>query len=122
MRGLILAAGRTSHMGEIGDQQPKCLVPLAGTPLIARQIAALRGGGATEIGVVRGFRAEMIDYPDITYFENERWADTNTVMSLASADAWLRSGPVIVERFGHLLSAGTGAPPGVRPRQSGGGL
>jgi L-glutamine-phosphate cytidylyltransferase len=96
MRGLILAAGRTSHMGEIGDQQPKCMVPLAGATLIARQIAALRGGGATEIGVVRGFRAEMIDYPDITYFENERWADTNTVMSLAAANAWLRSGPVIV--------------------------
>jgi choline kinase len=96
MRGLVLAAGRTSHMGEIGDQQPKCLVPLAGTPLIGRQIAALRGGGATEIGVVGGFRSEMIDYPDITYFENERWANTSTVMSLAAANAWLRSGPVIV--------------------------
>lgn len=93
MRALILAAGRTS---EIGDQQPKCLVPLAGTPLIARQIAALRSGGATEIGVVRGFRSEMIDYPDITYFENERWADTNSVMSLAAASAWLRTSPVIV--------------------------
>jgi L-glutamine-phosphate cytidylyltransferase len=96
MRGLILAAGRPSQLGEFGDQQPKCLVPLAGIPLLARQIAALRGGGVTEVGIVRGFRAEMIDYPDITYFENERWADTNTVMSLAAASAWLRTSPVIV--------------------------
>ncbi len=96
MRGLILAAGRTGNVGDFGDQQPKCLLPLAGMPLLARQIAALRGGGVTEIGIVRGFRAEMIDYPDITYFENERWADTNTVMSLAAADAWLRTSPVIV--------------------------
>jgi L-glutamine-phosphate cytidylyltransferase len=96
MRGLILAAGRTNHLGDIGDQQPKCLLPLAGMPLLARQIAALRGGGVTEIGVVRGFRAEMIDYPDITYFENERWADTNAVISLAAASGWLRTSPVIV--------------------------
>jgi choline kinase len=96
MRGLILAAGRPSHLGEIGDQQPKCLVPLAGMPLLVRQISALRGGSVTEVGIVRGFRSEMIDYPDVTYFENERWADTNTVMSLAAADAWLQSGPVVV--------------------------
>jgi choline kinase len=38
----------------------------------------------------------MIDYPDVIYFENKRWADTGAVMSLAAADAWLRSGPVIV--------------------------
>jgi choline kinase len=96
MRALILAAGRTSHMGELGDQRPKCLAPLAGMPLLARQIAALRGGGATEIGVVRGYRAETIDYPDITYFENERWAQTDTVTSLVAAAEWLRTGPVIV--------------------------
>jgi choline kinase len=49
-----------------------------------------------EIGVVRGYRAEMIDFPGLTYFTNERWAETNMVMSLAAASSWLCSGPVIV--------------------------
>ena len=96
MRALILAAGRGSRMGPLGDQRPKCLVPLAGKPLIERQMAALRGGGISEIGVVRGYRADMIDYPDVTCFANQRWAETNMVMSLASAAAWLRDGPVVV--------------------------
>jgi L-glutamine-phosphate cytidylyltransferase len=95
MRALILAAGQPRNVGETGDR-PTCLVPLAGKPLIERQMAALRGGGATEIGIVRGFRAGMIDYPDTIYFEHERWTDTSTVMSLAAANAWLRSSPVIV--------------------------
>jgi L-glutamine-phosphate cytidylyltransferase len=96
MRAVILAAGRGSRMGHLGDDRPKCLVEFEGKPLIERQIAALRRGGAQEIGVVRGYRAEMIDFPGISYFVNERWAETNMVMSLATASPWLRSGPVIV--------------------------
>ena len=90
MRAVILAAGRGSRMGHLGDGQPKCLVKLKGKHLIERQIAALRRGGVDEIGVVRGYRAEMIDFPDLTYFTNKRWAETNMVMSLASATTWLR--------------------------------
>src|SRR5580658_7211357 len=96
MRAVILAAGRGSRMGNIGEDRPKCLVELEGKPLIERQIAALRRGGVDEIGVVRGYRAEMIDLPGLCYFANERWAETNMVMSLAAAASWLRSGPVIV--------------------------
>ena len=38
----------------------------------------------------------MIDFPGLSYFANERWAETNMVMSLAAAAPWLRLGPVIV--------------------------
>lgn len=96
MRAVILAAGRGSRMGQLGDDRPKCLVELEGQPLIERQIAALRRGGVDEIGVVRGYRAEMIDFPGLSYFTNARWAETNMVMSLAAAATWLRLGPVIV--------------------------
>jgi len=96
MRAVILAAGRGSRMGHLGGDRPKCLVELEGKPLIERQIAALRRGGVDEVGVVRGYRAEMIDFPSLYYFANERWAETNMVMSLAAASSWLRSGPVIV--------------------------
>jgi L-glutamine-phosphate cytidylyltransferase len=96
MRAVILAAGRGSRMGSFGDGRPKCLVELARKPLIARQIAALRGGGGTALAIVRGYRADMIRLPNITYFDNPRWAETNMVMSLATAAAWARSEPIIV--------------------------
>ena len=96
MRAIILAAGRGSRLGHLGNDRPKCFVELEGKPLIERQIAALRRGGADEIGVVRGYRAEMIDFPGLSYFANERWAETNMVMSLVAAASWLRAGPVIV--------------------------
>jgi choline kinase len=116
MRALILAAGRGSRMKEIGDVRPKCLVELAGQPLIARQMAALRRGGIKEIGVVRGYRAEMIDFPGLSYFNNPRWAETNMVMSLAAAAEWLRAGPVVVSYadifYRHELVRGLAGAPG----------
>jgi choline kinase len=105
MRAVILAAGRGSRMRHLGADRPKCMVELEGQPLIARQIAALRRGGVDEIGVVRGYRAETIDFPGVSYFANERWAETNMVMSLATAAQWLRAGPVIVS-YGDIFYRG----------------
>ena len=96
MHALILAAGRGSRLGALGADRPKCLVELDGWPLLDRQLAALRRGGADEIGIVRGYRAELLNVPGLACFQNERWAETNMVMSLAAAAPWLRSHPVIV--------------------------
>src|SRR5580698_2033629 len=115
MRALILAAGRGSRMGPLGDVRPKCLVELDGRPLLDRQLAALRAGGARDIGIVRGYRKEMLADPALSYFDNDRWSETNMVMSLACAAEWLRSGPVIVSYAdifyrGDLIRGLAGAP------------
>jgi choline kinase len=115
MRALILAAGRGSRMGALGDVRPKCLVELDGRPLLDRQLAALRAGGARDIGIVRGYRKEMLADPALSYFDNDRWSETNMVMSLACAAEWLRSGPVIVSYAdifyrGDLIRGLAGAP------------
>jgi L-glutamine-phosphate cytidylyltransferase len=96
MRAIILAAGRGSRMGRIGDERPKCLIEFNGKPLIERQVAALREGGAAAVGIVRGYRAEMIELPGVAYFYNQRWSETNMVMSLTTAAGWLKLGDVIV--------------------------
>ena len=96
MRGLILAAGRGSRLGPLCEQRPKCLVELAGRPLLERQIEALRRGGVEQIGIVRGYCAERLEGRAPTLFDNPRWAQTNMVMSLAAAAEWLRAGPLIV--------------------------
>ena len=96
MRAVILAAGRGSRLGSLSDDRPKCMVELANKPLIHRQIAALRRGGSSSIGVVRGYLGNRIAVDNVTFFENPRWAETNMVMSLAAAAPWLQSGSVLV--------------------------
>jgi L-glutamine-phosphate cytidylyltransferase len=105
MRALILAAGRGSRMAHLGADRPKCLVELEGRSLIERQIAALRRGGADAVGIVRGYRAHMLEVRGTTRFDNPRWAETNMVMSLATAAEWLRAAPVIVS-YGDIFYRG----------------
>jgi choline kinase len=83
-------------MGSLAQDRPKCLVELAQKPLVGRQISALRSGGISSIGIVRGYLGHLIDIEDVTYFENPRWAETNMVMSLVAAAPWLQSGPVVI--------------------------
>jgi choline kinase len=96
MKALILAAGRGSRMGGLTEERPKCLVELAGRSLLSLQAAALGAGGADEIGIVRGYRAERIELAGACYFHNPRWAETNMVATLACAAEWLAAEPVLV--------------------------
>lgn len=96
MKAIILAAGKGSRMGFLTEDKPKCMVALAGKPLIQWQIEALKKSGINEIAVVRGYLSEKIAVPESKYFENARWSQTNMVMSLVSAGDWLKKDTCIV--------------------------
>lgn len=76
---VVLAAGRGSRLGRIGDELPKCLVPLDGFAVLSRQLA-LMPPGARPIVVV-GYRAEQVEeyvrlaHPDldVTVVRDPRW-------------------------------------------------
>lgn len=96
MKAIILAAGRGSRMKDLTDERPKCLVELRGRSLLERQLAALRGAGINDIGIVTGYRREMLAGRVPVEFHNPRWADTNMVSSLACAREWLVDAPCVV--------------------------
>jgi len=96
MRGIILAAGRGSRLWELTEDRPKCLVPLAGRPLLAWQRAALTEGGVTDLAVVAGYRADMVAAQGLRVFIATRWSQTNMVGSLLAAASWLSAEPCIV--------------------------
>ena len=57
---IILAAGRGSRMKELTEEKPKCLVELAGKPLLHWQLSALRAAQHERILVVRGYASSCI--------------------------------------------------------------
>jgi len=96
MKAVILAAGRGSRMGSLTKNKPKCMVALANKPLIQWQIESLKKAGITEIAIVKGYLSEKIAIPEIRYFKNTRWSQTNMVMSLVSAKNWFKKNTCIV--------------------------
>jgi L-glutamine-phosphate cytidylyltransferase len=90
MKGIILAAGRGSRMGSLTSNLPKCRTLLFGKELINWQLDALTDAGLSEIAIIRGYLSETFDF-NVTYFENKRWANTNMVSTLISANQWLEA-------------------------------
>ena len=90
MKSIILAAGVGRRLGA---DMPKCMIEVAGTSIIHRQLAAFRAVGVTEFVVVVGheqdrLRDHLADQPGrFTFVVNERYAETNTIYSLYLARA-----------------------------------
>ena len=93
---IILAAGRGRRLGGLTAERPKCLVPVLGRSLLEWQREALAGGGVTEVAIVRGYQGHQLERPDVTLFDNPRWAESNMVRSLLTAATWLRTVPCLV--------------------------
>ncbi|WP_316163857.1 phosphocholine cytidylyltransferase family protein [Bradyrhizobium sp. SZCCHNRI20481] len=107
MRAVILAAGRGSRMRELTESHPKALVRFNGRSLIERQLEALRQGGATEIGIVTGYRASCFAGMADHRFFNPAWQRAGIVASLRCAAPWLEAGPVLVSYSDIFYSAAT---------------
>ncbi len=88
---VILAAGRGSRMGSETSNRPKCLVELGGRPLLEWQVGALNAAGISDVSIVTGYLAEVIQKYDLKSVFNPEWESSNMVVSLLYAK------PIIVE-------------------------
>jgi choline kinase len=77
-------------MGDLTSQIPKCLLPVAGRPILDRALETLTAAGINEVVAVVGYREEMVrsflaQSPwgnRVTCISNRAFAKTNTVYSL----------------------------------------
>lgn len=90
MKAIILAAGRGSRIGNLTEENPKCLLEVGGKRLIDWQLEAISKSGIKEVGVVVGYMAEKIKIEKIKYFFNKDWNKTNMLGSLKCASEWLK--------------------------------
>ncbi len=97
MRAIILAAGEGTRLRPYTLDRPKCLVELAGRPLLAWQLDALRQAGITDITIVTGYRGEQLARFGLTTRHNPDYARTNMVGSLmCAADLFDGSDDVLI--------------------------
>lgn len=87
MKALILAAGLGSRLAPITNDRPKTLVPVNGKPIIFKQIENLHENGITDITIVSGYKADILEravhelYPEIVFIENIDYTTTNNMYS-----------------------------------------
>ena len=102
---VILAAGRGKELAVLTEDRPKAMIEIAGKPLLERTVDTLRGIGVKDITVVRGYRKEAIDLPDLRYVDNDEHATTQEAFSLfcglegISAPVLVAYGDVLFQKF-----------------------
>jgi len=87
MKALILAAGMGTRLRPLTDKIPKCLVPVNGVPIIAKQIENLVDNSIREIYIVSGYKSDILEsvlkgsYPFVNIVLNANYGETNNMYS-----------------------------------------
>jgi choline kinase len=88
MRAILLCAGRGSRLDPLTRDQPKCLVEVAGMPILQHQLNALYASGIDDIAVVGGYHmAKIRNYVrragmSVSLLFNPFWAVSNSIGSV----------------------------------------
>ena len=85
MKAIILAAGQGTRLKKYTENLPKGMLSFGGKTLIERQIEIYRSCVIDKIIIVKGYAADKIQYPDVTYYVNRDYENTNMVESLLCA-------------------------------------
>ncbi|MGD2170994.1 MAG: phosphocholine cytidylyltransferase family protein [Gammaproteobacteria bacterium] len=87
VKAIILAAGQGTRLRPYTEDRPKCLVEVEGESLLERQLDVLRSETVERVVVIGGYRAEMLQRPEIELRLNPRFAETNMVWTLFCAES-----------------------------------
>ena len=98
---IVLAASRGHGMDDLTRERPKVMLPVAGVPMLRRQVDKFKKQGVNDITVVAGYRHDAIDVQGANVLLNENWESTGELASLACAMDNFTSDTVII--YGDLL-------------------
>ena len=97
---VVLAASR-GDLGELTRDQPKCMIDVRGKSLLERLVSLLSDSGIRSITVVRGYHKEAIALNGVATVDNDQYAETGEVYSLACARPQLDGETIVV--YGDIL-------------------
>lgn len=106
MKAIVIAAGPSNRLRPLTDDKPKCMLKINGKPILQNTLELFKKNGINDISIIKGYRKEKINYPDITYFENDNFLDNNILHSLMHARAKLeeaiRTGEEVVVSYSDI--------------------
>lgn len=90
-KAIVLAAGRGTRMGDLTKSLPKPMLPVAGRPMLEHILERLREAGISEVLIVTGYRAEVIEqhfraYPLTLHFRRQQEINGTAKAALLGRD------------------------------------
>jgi len=79
---LLLAASRGIEFGDLTKDKPKCMLDMQGKPLLGRIAEGYNNLGIKDIAVVRGYKKEAVNLPNLHYIDNDEYDSSGELVSL----------------------------------------
>eukprot|EP00002_Diphylleia_rotans_P032678 TRINITY_DN687_c0_g15_i1.p1 TRINITY_DN687_c0_g15~~TRINITY_DN687_c0_g15_i1.p1 ORF type:complete len:541 (+),score=123.22 TRINITY_DN687_c0_g15_i1:111-1733(+) len=103
VRAVLLVAGQGARLRPYTDEYPKCMVPYQGRPIIDYILSSLRASKIDDIVMIKGYREETLHRAGVRERVNPRFAETNMVGSLFSAESELETTKDVVMSYGDIV-------------------
>ena len=103
INAVIAAAGQgfKEHLMPLIADRPKSMLEVKGKTILQRQIDSLISCGIRKISVVRGYKKEMVNLPDVNYFDNDRYNETTALGSFFCAEEVLQGRTLLL--YGDII-------------------
>jgi phosphoenolpyruvate phosphomutase len=98
---VILGAGQSQGLLPLTENLPKPMLDVKGKTILERQVEVLNACGVKDIVVVRGYKKEAINLPNVRTYDNDDFATTNEATSLFAARKELGKGFLFL--YGDIL-------------------
>lgn len=117
-KGVVLAAGDGTRMGDLTAASPKVLLLVRGKPLIEHPIEALVAAGIKNIAVVVGYSADQVVAAlgngsrfgaKLQYITNQDYLGGNAI-SVGKAKSWVEGEPFVLCMGDHIVEPGFVSP------------
>ncbi len=82
IKAIIVAAGHDKRLEPFNEDLPKCMLEVKGKTILERQIENIRECGINDIIIIKGYRQELINIPNVKYYINNDFENTGIVTSL----------------------------------------
>ncbi|MFY9174490.1 MAG: phosphocholine cytidylyltransferase family protein [Peptococcia bacterium] len=111
MKVLILAAGEGSRLRPYTEDKPKCMVSYKGKPIIKYIFDALEQVGITDIGLITGYKNEVLssyikenyDNEEIRIYHNPLYSSTNMVYTMFCAEDFFDSDDDVIISYSDII-------------------
>jgi len=101
MRGIILAAGKGSRMGQYTKKCPKGLLKIGGKEILKYTIDNFRSVGINDITILTGYQSKKIAFRGVNYIQNKDYMNTNMVYTFFCAKSLMNSN--IIVSYGDIV-------------------
>jgi phosphoenolpyruvate phosphomutase len=100
-RAIILGAAHGPEMGQLTDASPKCMLDVAGAPVLAHIVETYRAAGLKDITVIRGWMKDAVNVAGVEYCDNDDEKEPTEAYSLYKAVSALEGSCII--SYGDVL-------------------